>query len=232
MAQLTPHSPHIITLAETSQEDAVAAEVVQCLQHDGVAVLPTETVYGICAQAGLGASGEVREDADVSVCPAAQRIYAIKERPHSLPLPLLVADTSWLKTLAPQTPTYALELAQAFWPGALTLIVRVTPEAARSFGTSVDQTIGIRCPQYPFVKAVLDKLGTPLFATSANTHGNPSPLAAGQLEIALCNQADIIVDGGTCAVGTASTVVLCTGDRPLIVRSGEITQEDIERALL
>lgn len=194
--------------------------MVEVLRADGVVVFPTETVYGIGSLARGGQTA------------AKQRVYEIKERPLDMPLPVLIADASWLERFSSDISEYAHELARAFWPGALTLVVRISQEAAHAWGTAPDGTLAIRCPDNVFVRAVLRSLNAPIYATSANTHGAPSPVVAASLEQRIIQAADLVIDGGACNVGRPSTIVDCTGPAPLILREGEITQENIEQVLL
>lgn len=207
------------TVALHTNFDIALNEVANVLSCDGVAIFPTETVYGIGALV-LGQND-----------PAVGRIYAIKQRPHTMPLPVLVRDISWLEWFAPHAPGYAHALAEKFWPGALTLIVPVSENASTLCATSSDGTIGLRCPDSDFMQALLAKTEVPLYATSANSHGKPSPCNAFELEPSVCEAADIIVDGGACPVGIASTIVDCTSENPRIVRKGEISWEAIEAAV-
>lgn len=190
--------------------DVAVNEAANILACDGVAIFPTETVYGIGALA-LG-----QDD------PAVQRIYQIKDRPQSMPLPVLIHDISWLDWFAPQAPAYARVLAQKFWPGALTLIVSVSEQARALCSTSSDGSIGVRCPNNEFMQALLAKTEMPIYATSANSHGEPSPKSADELEERLYEAADIVIDGGPCTGGVPSTVVRCTGNSPEIVRRGAL----------
>jgi len=199
--------------------DAAVNEAATVLACDGVAIFPTETVYGIGALA-LG-----QED------PAVQRIYHIKDRPESMPLPVLIHDISWLDWFAPEAPAYARALAERYWPGPLTLIVQVSEEASALCSTSSDGTIGVRCPRNEYMQALLAKTKVPIYATSANSHGKPSPKSADELESQLYEAADIVIDGGVCVGGVASTVVRCTGVGPEIVRLGEITEADLNDAI-
>ena len=213
-----PHDAHI-KLSQNVTTESVRL-MADALREGGVVVFPTETVYGI---------GCLVSPANTQ---AKQRVYTIKQRPLEMPLPLLIGDSTWIERFAPQAPDYAQKLAQAFWPGALTLILKVSDEAARTFGAASDGTLALRCPDHAFIRAVLNELNAPMYATSANTHGAPSPATAHALEQCITDAADLIVDGGPCSVGRPSTIVDCTGAKPLVVREGEISQEDIEQVLL
>lgn len=205
----------IITTQDANSIEALA----KTLESGGVAVFPTETVYGIGALASEHNSAAVR------------RIYDIKQRPTSLPLPVLVQSVDWLERFAPQAPQYAHALARSFWPGALTLIVEVDEGVAACADTSADGTIGLRCPNHPFILALLKRLHAPLYATSANSHGMPSPVSFDMLEPRVLDAVDIAVRGGACQDGQASTVVSCLGSQPEILREGSITRTMIESAI-
>lgn len=203
----------------TTQDPDSLETLAQALQNGGVAVFPTETVYGIGALA--------RENNSTAVA----RVYDIKQRPTSMPLPVLVQGADWLERFAPRAPQYARALARAFWPGALTLIVEVDESVAAFADTSADGTIGLRSPNHPFILALLERLDAPLYATSANSHGMPSPASFDALEQRVLDAVDIAVDGGACQDGQASTVVSCLGAEPEIVREGSITRAMIEDAI-
>lgn len=203
----------------TTQDPKSLETLALTLESGGVAVFPTETVYGIGALACENNGAAIA------------RIYDIKKRPSSMPLPVLVHDADWLERFAPRAPQYASALARAFWPGALTLIVEVDESVAAFADTSADGTIGLRSPNHTFILELLEHLDAPLYATSANSHGMPSPASFDALEQRVLEAVDIVVDGGACQDGQASTVVSCLGAEPEIVREGSITRAMIEDAI-
>lgn len=200
-----------------------SAEIVNLaasrLREGAVIVFPTETVYGLGALADGGA------------CYGAEELFDIKDRPLELPIPMLVLGEDSLDVYGVDVPEYAHKLAKAFWPGAITLVVKASDKVLKEFRAADDDTIGLRCPDNELVRELMLAAGGPLYATSANTHGKPAPTAVGEIEGRIFEAADIVLDGGSTAHGLSSTVVLCTGDAPVVVRQGVISDEDIEAAV-
>lgn len=196
-----------------------SAEVINLaatvLRDGGIAVFPTETVYGLGALA------------DSKFGP--HEIFEVKVRPASLPIPLLVETEDALDTWGADIPDYAHRLARAFWPGAVTLVVQASEKVPRDF-RAPDGTIGLRSPKNEVVMELLQAAGGPIFATSANTHGNPAPGTFDEVEPRIIDAADIALDGGETEHQVASTVVLCTGDVPIVVREGAVAGEAIMAA--
>lgn len=172
------------------------------LRAGGAVVLPTDTVYGIAALPG-------REDV----------LSALKGRPASMPIAVLVGDTDQAASLGVLDDA-ARRLADRFWPGPLTLVVAAHDAAG---------TIGIRCPDHDFVRALAARVG-PLPTTSANRHGEPTPPTAAEAAAALTGSPAVVVDGGRCG-GVASTVVDTTMSPPTILRAGAVPGAVIEAAL-
>jgi tRNA threonylcarbamoyl adenosine modification protein (Sua5/YciO/YrdC/YwlC family) len=197
-------------------QEAPSPEVInlaaKVLLDGGIVVFPTETVYGIGALA------------DSKFGP--HEIYEVKVRPTDLPIPLLVETEDALDIWGADVPDYAHRLAHAYWPGAITLVVKASAKVPRDF-RAPDGTIGLRSPKNEVVMELLQATGSPIFATSANTHGNPAPVSFGGIEPRIITAADLVIDGGETEHGTASTVVLCTGLEPEIVREGAIGSEEI-----
>lgn len=197
------------------QDVATAAAV---LRAGGLLGLPTETVYGLAADA------DSRE--------AVARIYAAKGRPLDHPVIVHIADSSTVSEWAREFPAYARALADAFWPGPLTLVLPRT-NRAQDFITAAQDTVALRVPQHPVALAVLREFGGGVAAPSANQFGAVSPTTAAHvlndLGERLDPARDAIIDGGDCGVGVESTIVDCTGTMPRILRPGAITREDIER---
>jgi L-threonylcarbamoyladenylate synthase len=187
------------------------------LRNGGLLGLPTETVYGLAANA---------EDAT-----AVARIYQTKGRPSGHPVIVHIGSVEQLDQWAHDIPDYARALAAAYWPGPLTLVLPRTDRAA-DFITGGQDTVGIRIPNHPVALAVLQEFGGGLAAPSANQFGAVSPTSAlhvfNDLGDRLDPSRDAIIDGGECEVGIESTIIDCTSDRPRILRSGAITQTDIE----
>jgi L-threonylcarbamoyladenylate synthase len=195
------------------------AEVVNLaatvLRDGGIVVFPTETVYG------LGALADSRF--------GPHEIFEVKVRPSTLPIPLLVETEDALDTWGADIPDYAHKIAHEFWPGAVTLVVKASDRVPRDF-RAPDGTIGLRSPNHEVVMELIQAAGGPIFATSANTHGNPAPGSFEEVEPRIITAADVVLDGGETEHQMASTVVLCTGAVPEIVREGAVAAEDIMAA--
>lgn len=187
---------------------------ITILRQGGLIAYPTDTVYG------LGAS--------MSLPQSVARIYEVKRRPRSLPLPLLLADVSQVAEVAGEVPPSAWCFIRNFFPGALTLILPKAgsvPAIVTGGGTSV----AIRIPNHPVPVAIIRGLGVPIVGTSANISGRPSPLTAEDVFAQLGDKIDLIIDGGLCPVGKESTIVDVTGEIPVIRREGAISIEELRR---
>jgi len=186
----------------------------------GLVAFPTETVYGL----GADACNEM----------AIARIYSVKGRPADHPLIVHVASMDSLGVWAADVPAYAIALARDYWPGPMTLVVQRSSLAA-DFITGGQDTVGVRVPNHPVALGLLDAFakagGKGMAAPSANRFGNVSPTTAQAVSDELGDYlagSDVILDGGACAVGVESTIIDCTGDVPKILRPGAITEEMIE----
>ncbi len=200
----------MITLLPTGIERAL-----DVLRGGGVGAFPTDTVYG------LGGSPLLAE--------AVERIFRLKRRPRSQPLPLLLANREQIEMVAAAVPTLAWKLIEGFWPGALTLVLPrapLIPEAVVGGG----QGVAVRIPDHPVPRALARGLGVPIIGTSANITGRPSPLTAGDVRDQLGDGVDFVIDGGRCPGGVESTVVDLTGE-PRLLREGAIPRQRIEEAL-
>ena len=192
------------------------------LLSGNLVAFPTETVYGLGADAG----NEL----------AVARIYSVKGRPADHPLIVHVASMAVLGEWASDVPEYAISLAREFWPGPMTLIVRRSG-LAKDFITGGQDTVGIRVPDHPIALALLAAFqnlgGRGIAAPSANRFGHVSPTTAKAVSeelSAYLQTEDQILDGGPCAVGVESTIIDCTGEFPRILRPGGITIEMIKEA--
>jgi L-threonylcarbamoyladenylate synthase len=204
----------------TTSDPAVAA---RALADGHLAVLPTETVYGLGARADLPY--------------AIARVYAAKGRPADHPLIVHIRDGGELAAWARSVPEYALALAQACWPGPLTLVLPRTDRAG-DFVTGGQDTVAVRVPAHPAMTEVLEQLaaltGDPavgVAAPSANRFGRVSPTTVAHVEAELgsvLGDDDVVLEGGPSTVGVESTIVDCTGARPAILRPGRVTTDDIE----
>lgn len=194
-------------------------QAVEALRNGGLVVLPTETVYGLAA--------------DASNPQAVARVFATKGRPVDHPLILHLAAPVRLDIWAAEVPDYAVGLAADLWPGPLTLVVNKTDRVGE-YVTGGQTTVAIRVPDHPLAQAVLTEFGGGVVAPSANLFGHVSPTTAGHAEQDLFDRlvpdVDVIVDGGPCGVGVESTIVNCTGAAPEILRPGTLPKTAIERA--
>jgi len=196
------------------------ARAVDVLARGGLVALPTETVYGLAADATSDA--------------AVRAIFAAKGRPADHPVIVHVADAAAIGTWSRDAPPAAHALAQAFWPGPLTLVLRRSARVSDLI-TGGQDTVGLRAPGHPWAQAVLRGLGRPLAAPSANRFGRVSPTTAEHVRADLglkpAGAVDLILDGGPCPVGIESTIVDLTGPRPRLLRHGCIARSDLERVL-
>jgi L-threonylcarbamoyladenylate synthase len=192
--------------------EAAVVRAVALLRAGEAIALPTETVYGLAANAWDPA--------------AVARIYAAKGRPAHNPLIVHVADPDLAAACAARWPPHAALLARAFWPGPLTLVVPKSPRIP-DLVTAGGQTVGIRWPQHPFMQAVIRACGFPLAAPSANLANRLSPTCAAHVLAQLGDVLPLVVDGGDCNVGIESTVVDVTGAVPEILRPGMIPAGEI-----
>ena len=200
-------------LTPETDENAVktAAELIRAGEVVG---MPTETVYGLAANA---LNGE-----------AVKKIFLAKGRPQDNPLIVHIADFDQIYDLCPAVPPQAKQLADAFWPGPLTMIVPKGDCIPDEVSCGLD-TVGIRLPSHPMARALIRESGVPLAAPSANTSGRPSTTTAAHVMHDMDGKIDLIVDGGACRVGVESTIVDLTGDTPRLLRPGGVTPEELER---
>jgi L-threonylcarbamoyladenylate synthase len=180
-----------------------AGEVVAA---DGVVLLPTETYYGL--------------GADPTSATAARRIFAMKDRPDHMALPVLVADWNQLESLVVVSEEHRVRLSRS-WPGALTVILPSRSELPAAPGG----TVAVRIPDHALLRALLYRVG-PLTGTSANRHGSPPCVGADASLASLCDPPDLVLDGGVTPGGSASTVVDLTTSEPEIVRQGAFRWDD------
>ncbi|MEW2635314.1 L-threonylcarbamoyladenylate synthase [Streptomyces sp. NPDC048389] len=198
---------------------AIATDIEKAagvLRAGGLLALPTETVYGLGANA---------EDPD-----AVARIFQVKGRPPSHPLIVHIGAAEQLDDWVEEVPQAARLLAEHFWPGPLTLVLRrghrVPLEATGGL-----ETVAVRVPDHPVALALLSAFGGGVTAPSANRFGSVSPTTAAHVRAELGDAVDFVLDGGPCQVGVESTIVDVTGDMPAILRPGGVTREDLEAAL-
>ena len=192
----------------------LVTEGVKILKAGGVVAFPTDTVYGL--------------GADAFNPRAVERIYEVKKRPRHLPFPLLLGDTCQVTWVAQPLSGIASFLARRFWPGGLTLVL---PKAASlPAHLTSGPTVAVRIPDHPVCLVLIERLGSPLIGTSANISGGVAALAADEVRQQLGQKIDLVIDGGKCTGGKESTIVDVTGEMPVILRQGIISQNEIEKA--
>ena len=188
-------------------------QALAALRRGDVIGLPTETVYGLAADAS-------RPD-------AVRRIFELKGRPADHPLIVHVANAGQLGRWARDIPEAAQVLAKAFWPGPLTLILRKQPGVPDEV-TGGQSTVGLRCPAHPIALALLHEFDGGLAAPSANRFGHVSPTTAAHVREEFGDAVAVVLDGGDCEVGIESTILDLSGEMPRILRPGRITHAQIE----
>jgi L-threonylcarbamoyladenylate synthase len=205
--------PEIVAIDAATPDPEIIARAAAVIQRGGLVGMPTETVYGLAANA-LNPE-------------AVARIYAAKGRPKVNPLIAHVASVRQARDLAAEWPMMADELASRFWPGPLTLILRrkaIVPDAI----TAGLDTFGVRVPDHPVALALIKASFTPLAAPSANRYTEVSPVTAQQVARGLGTSVNLILDAGRTRVGIESTVVDVSGGTPVILRPGMLSREAIE----
>jgi len=190
--------------------------VVQALVRGLPVVLPTDTLYGVGVSCRHAASPAV--------------LYEIKGRPSNKPVAWLVGEMGDLERYGADVPAYARTLVRAFWPGALTVIVKAS-EAVPAAYRSEQGTIGLRMPDDDVTRAVARAVGCPLAVTSANLSGGPDPHRFAEIDPRVLERVAAAIDDDREKSGIGSTVVSCLGSKPRILREGAITQADIDAAL-
>ena len=200
----------------TAEMTLAIEKAATVLHRGGLVAFPTETVYG------LGADAENPE--------AVARIFAAKGRPANHPVIVHIGHVGLLERWAADIPPSALRLAQHFWPGPLTLILKRSTRVPDAV-TGGQETVGLRMPDHPVALALLAAFGGGLAAPSANRFGRLSPTTAEHVRAELGASVDYVVDGGTCRVGIESTVLDLSGIHPRLLRPGAITAAEIEAVL-
>lgn len=203
-------------LSATDPSDSGVFTAAEILKREGLVAIPTETVYGLAANA-LSAL-------------AVAKIFKAKGRPQDNPLIVHISSLKMLYPLVLEVPEGAKPLMERFWPGPLTLIFRSSGLIPKEISAGL-KTIAIRMPAHPIARAVIEVSGLPLAAPSANLSGGPSPTTAAHCMADLNGRIDAVLDGGPCDIGVESTVLDLTGEYPVVLRPGGITVEEI-RSLL
>lgn len=186
---------------------------IEQLENDCVVAVPTETVYGLAAniysEKGLG------------------KIFSIKKRPTSSPLIVHIKSIENMHTVAKNIPEIALKIANAFWPGPLTLILE-KQDSISSLITSGGEKVGVRVPNHPVLLELLNKVDFPIAAPSANPFGRISPTSSAHVVKMFNDEFDFVLEGGVCHHGIESTIIGFENERPIIYRLGSLSVADIE----
>jgi len=197
-------------------ESGAVAQAARLLAAGGLVAFPTETVYGL--------------GADASNAGAVARLYAVKGRPAGHPVIVHFADAGQAFAWAHDVPASARTLAAAFWPGPLTLILKRSAHAG-DFLTGGQDSVGLRVPSHPVARALLQAFGSGIAAPSANRYGRVSPTSAAHVREDLGGEIDLILEGGDAQVGIESTIVDLSRGGPVLLRPGHISAADLEQAL-
>lgn len=201
---------------DTEHDNMILEQAAQIIKNGGLVAFPTETVYGLGGDAF---------DAD-----AARKIYAAKGRPSDNPLIVHIAHVEDMRDLSDRIPDIAYRIADKFWPGPLTMIVPKNDRVPSTVTGGLD-TVAIRLPSDETARKFIELSGTYIAAPSANLSGRPSPTRASHVIEDLSGRIDMIIDGGDIEIGLESTIVDLTGDVPVILRPGYITQEMLEETI-
>lgn len=197
---------------ENEDEKEKLSRAGTVLREGGLCAIPTETVYGLAANALDGK--------------AVYKIFEAKGRPQDNPLIVHIANLSQWDALVQDIPQSAKKLAEAHWPGPLTIILPKSEIIPQEVSCGLP-TVAVRMPSHPIARAIIESAGVPLAAPSANTSGKPSPTTAEHVLHDMDGKIDMIVDGGMCDVGVESTVVTLCAEKPKLLRPGGITYEQL-----
>lgn len=197
-------------------DEVLIKRAAQILKDGGLVAFPTETVYGLGANA-------LKEE-------AAKKIYAAKGRPSDNPLIAHIADTQDLAPLVLHIPEAGRKLMEAFWPGPLTLVFQKSDLVPYGTTGGLD-TVAVRMPDDVVASTLIRLSGVPIAAPSANTSGRPSPTTADHVWQDMNGKIDMVVDGGAVGIGVESTIIDVSGEVPMILRPGAITQEMASKVL-
>ncbi len=207
----------VIFVDKNVDEEKKYTQAVEILHSGEIVAFPTETVYGL--------------GADATNPEAVSKIFEAKGRPSDNPLIVHVDSKETALSYVQEVSPKALQCMDAFWPGALTLIMQAKPSTFASNVTATLDTVGIRVPNHPVALGLLRKLKLPLAAPSANTSGKPSPTLAEHVYHDMNSKIPLILDGGATEIGIESTVLDTTSEPPVILRPGKISKEQIENVI-
>ena len=200
-------------------DDAMHVQIrtaVEVLANGGVVAIPTDTLYGLAVCAF-----------DES---AVLKVYELKGRPDGMALPLLLADAEDARRCAEEVSQAAWALAERFWPGALTLVVRKSAEVPYGVTAGMD-TVALRVPDHPIPRTIAKSLGAPITGTSANLSGRPGLTSAAAVRREFGDSIDFVLDGGDAPGGVASTILDLSGGEMRVLREGAVSWGEIEAAL-
>ncbi len=192
------------------------SRAAKVLESGGIVAFPTDTVYGV------GASLRHPD--------AILRIFQVKRRPGEKAIPILLAHVEAVRDVAVEVPEEAMLLANCFWPGPLTIVLRRHPSVPREIGV-VKGSVAVRVPDHPVALALIEAAGGMLAVTSANISGGADPLSADDVVAQIGDGVDMILDGGRCPGGVPSTVVDLSSGKMAFLRPGPVTPEDVRRCL-
>jgi L-threonylcarbamoyladenylate synthase len=198
-----------------ASEEAIA-EGARLLRAGRLVVFPTDTVYGV--------------GADLANETAVDSLFEAKGRSAEKAIPLLIASADFLALVAESVSAAALRLTARYWPGGLTIIVRKSARVP-DIVTGGKPTVAVRMPDHPVAISLIAAAGGAIAATSANRSGEPSPVTAQEAAAQLDGRVDLIIDGGRCPGGVASSIVDLTFTTPRLLRAGAISLEELEKAL-
>ncbi len=187
------------------------------LKNGEVVAIPTETVYGLFGDATKSA--------------ACANIFKAKDRPQDNPLIVHISDYDMMHDITADVPQDAVKLAEAFWPGPLTIILKKNKDIIPDETSAGLDTVGIRMPSNPVILEIISKTRLPLAGPSANRSGRPSPTDAQTVFEDMKGRIPLVIDGGECKIGVESTVVSLAGDKPVLFRPGFITKGQMEEVL-
>jgi L-threonylcarbamoyladenylate synthase len=202
----------VIAVDAASPERDAIAEAAAVLRRGGLVAFPTETVYGLGADA-LNVS-------------AVEKVFAAKGRPATDPVIVHLADVSQIARVAREVPSIVTQLARSFWPGALTLIVEKMPQVPDAVTAGLT-TVAVRVPAHPVAHALIRAAGVPVAAPSANRFSRPSPTRAEHVLADLGGAVDVVLDAGATTIGVESTILDLTVSPPVVRRHGGVTVEQI-----
>lgn len=215
LALTNGHAMLTTTELDANQAGAID-QAADILRQGGLVAIPTETVYGLAADAGNSV--------------AIRKVFEAKQRPIGHPLIVHLADPADVRYWAAPVPEMAWRLMEHYWPGPLTLLLP-KKEGVSDLITGGQPGVAVRMPAHPVALATLKALGRDLVAPSANPYGRISPTSASHVVRGLAGRIDAILDGGSCSVGIESTILDLTGEQPAIARPGQIGQAELEAFL-